>query len=194
MSSRWKESFKTLWTIRHDDALMLRWAAPGLVRHLVQKIPHEKSTGDYARLGHVGLGPRVLPATRIAAALEVDKHWLHFLLWGRLGYDPTLGDLLLAARGHAALSRSRWREAARRVAGWSMVYPLVTGFHWADFDFQWYIEGCRRRPGPASTASGFHSVEMFITQQVHPGTDNIPIPKYVAGVLGPTPFRRERPR
>ena len=64
-----------------------------------------------------------------------------------------------------------------------MIYPLVTGFHWADFDFQWYIEGCRSRPGPAKTASGFHSVETFINQPVHPGTNNIAIPAYVAGVI-----------
>jgi len=64
-----------------------------------------------------------------------------------------------------------------------MIYPLVTGFHWANFDFQWYIEGCRSRPGPAKTASGFHSVETFINQPVHPGTNNITIPAYVAGVI-----------
>ena len=58
-----------------------------------------------------------------------------------------------------------------------MIYPLVTGFHWADFDFQWYIEACRSRPGPAKTASGFHSVETFINQPVHPGTDNITDPE-----------------
>jgi hypothetical protein len=34
---------------------------------------------------------------------------------------------------------------------------------------------------PAKTASGFHSVETFINQPVHPGTDNITIPKFVAG-------------
>ena len=64
-----------------------------------------------------------------------------------------------------------------------MIYPLVTGFHWANFDFQWYIEACRSRPGPAKTASGFHSVETFIAQPVHPATDNLTIPRYVAGVL-----------
>ena len=63
-----------------------------------------------------------------------------------------------------------------------MIYPLVTGFHWANFDFQWYIEACRSRPEPAKTASGFHSVETFINQPVHPGTDNITIPQYVAGM------------
>lgn len=65
-----------------------------------------------------------------------------------------------------------------------MIYPLVTGFHWADFDFQWYIEACRSRPGPAKTASGFHSVETFITQKVHPGTQNVSIADYVTAVTG----------
>ena len=64
-----------------------------------------------------------------------------------------------------------------------MIYPLVTGFHWADFDFQWYIEACRSRPGPAHTASGFHSVETFISQKVHPGTKNLTIPQYVANIV-----------
>jgi hypothetical protein len=80
-----------------------------------------------------------------------------------------------------------WQDA-------SMIYPLVTGFHWADFDFQWYIEACRSRPAPAKTASGFHSVDTFITQPVHPGTDNIAIPSYIAALTsggtpkGTTPF------
>jgi hypothetical protein len=120
--------------------------------------------------------------------LETDKHWLHFLLWGRLGYDPTLdNERITAIIGQrfpgtdADALRAAWQDA-------SMIYPLVTGFHWADFDFQWYIEGSRSRPGPAKTVSGFHSVETFINQKVHPGTDNLTIPKYVEAIVsGTTP-------
>ena len=36
-----------------------------------------------------------------------------------------------------------------------MIYPLVTGFHWADFDFQWYIEACRSRPEPGENRKRF---------------------------------------
>jgi hypothetical protein len=128
-------------------------------------------------------------------SLEIDHHWLHFLLWGRLGYDPTLDDArvagLIAQRYPGVDGRKLltvWQDA-------SMIYPLVTGFHWADFDFQWYIEACRSRPGPAKTASGFHSVDTFITQPVHPGTDNISIAKYVESTehdvlpQGTTPFQ-----
>jgi hypothetical protein len=122
--------------------------------------------------------------------LESDKHWLHTLLWGRLGYDPTLDNQRIAA---LVSQRFPGVDGGRLLAAWqqaSMVYPLVTGFHWADFDFQWYIEGCRSRPGPARTASGFHSVETFIHQPAHPGTDNIPIAAFVAGASqGTTPLQ-----
>jgi hypothetical protein len=174
---------KTLWTLRNDDALLLRWAAPDFVREFVKKIPHEKSQGYYFGSDMWVWGRQFLPATE-PARLEIDKHWLHFMLWGRLGYDPTLDDERIAAR---VAQRFSGIDGRKLLATWqdaSMIYPLVTGFHWADFDFQWYIEACRSRPGPARTASGFHSVETFITQPVHPGTDNVPIPTYVAGLLG----------
>ncbi len=38
---------KTLWTLRNDDALMFRWAAPDFVREFVRNIPHEPSAGYY---------------------------------------------------------------------------------------------------------------------------------------------------
>jgi hypothetical protein len=176
-------NLKTLWTLRNDDALMFRWAAPEFVRDFVKNIPHEKTLGYYIGSDMWIWGREFLdrrPARSGPRQLEIDKHWLHFLLWGRLGYDPTLDHASIAALVgqrfpgvHAQSLLDAWQDA-------SMIYPLVTGFHWADFDFQWYIEACRSRPGPARTASGFHSVETFIGQKVHPGTDNIPIPQYVA--------------
>src|SRR4029079_10116982 len=60
--------------------------------------------------------------------------------------------------------------------------PWLLGFPGATFASRWYIEPCRSRPEPAKTASGFHSVQTFINQPVHPGTDNLTIPRYVAGV------------
>ncbi len=189
---------KTLWTLRNDDALMFRWAAPDFVREFVRGIPHEPSAGYYIGSDMWVWGRDFLTKTpRGGRQLENDKHWLHFLLWGRMGYDPTLDNVRIAA---IVSQRFAGVDGAALLAAWqnaSMIYPLVTGFHWADFDFQWYIEGCRSRPGPAKTASGFHSVETFIGQKVHPGTDNIPIPKYVEAVtkqLGGTPAGTPPPR
>jgi hypothetical protein len=179
---------KTLWTLRNDDALMFRWAAPDFVREFVRNIPHEQSAGYYLGSDMWVWGREFLARDSRQRQLENDKHWLHFLLWGRLGYDPGLDNGRIAA---LVGQRFPGIDGARLLDTWqsaSMVYPLVTGFHWADFDFQWYIEGCRSRPGPARTASGFHSVETFISQPVHPGTHNIPIPRFIAGeTRGTTP-------
>jgi hypothetical protein len=176
-------NLRTLWTIRNDDALMLRWAAPDFVREFVKNIPYEKSQGFYFGSDMWVWGREYLSRRPSSPRqLEIDKHWLHFLLWGRLGYDPTLDDARLAA---LVEQRFPGVNGVTLLAAWqhaSMIYPLVTGFHWANFDFQWYIEACRSRPGPARTASGFHSVETFIDQPVHPGTDNLTIPRYVTGV------------
>jgi hypothetical protein len=175
---------KTLWTLRNDDALLYRWAAPDFVREFVRNIPYEKSQGYYFGSDMWVWGREFLARDRkLSGQLEVDKHWLHFLLWGRLGYDPTLDNERIA---ELVGRRFPGIDARKFLAAWqdaSMIYPLVTGFHWADFDFQWYIEACRSRPGPAKTASGFHSVDTFINQPVHPATRNITIPAYVAGVI-----------
>jgi hypothetical protein len=189
-------AMKTLWTIRNDDALMLRWAAPGFVREFVRNIPREPSLGYYVGSDMWVWGREFLankPRHQFRNGpriLEIDKHWLHTLLWGRLGYDPSLDDARIA---QLVGLRFRGVDGANLLDAWqnaSMVYPLVTGFHWADFDFQWYIEACRSRPAPAKTASGFHSVETFINQPVHPGTDNISIPRFVAGeTQGTTPLQ-----
>jgi hypothetical protein len=175
---------KTLWTIRNDDALLYRWAAPDFVREFVKNIPPDKTQGFYFGSDMWVWGREFLAhMPRLKGQLEVDKHWLHFLLWGRLGYDPTLDNERIAA---LVSQRFRQMDGRKLLSAWqdaSMIYPLVTGFHWADFDFQWYIEACRSRPGPAKTASGFHSIDTFIHQPVHPATNNISIPAYVAGVI-----------
>jgi hypothetical protein len=118
--------------------------------------------------------------------LEVAKHWLDWMLWGRLGYDPTLGnDRLVAVIADrfpgvpAQTLFDAWQDA-------SMTYPLTTGFHWGQYDFQWYIEACKSRPQPAQTRSGFHDVNRFITLPPHPGTDNLSIPKYVEAFVAGT--------
>src|SRR4051812_39560628 len=171
---------KTLWTLRNDDALLLRWAAPDFVREFIDHIPYEKSQGFYLGSDMWVWGREFLShSPRAPRQLEIDKHWLHFLLWGRLGYDPQVDDARVA---QLVAQRFPGVDGAKVLDAWqhaSMIYPLVTGFHWANYDFQWYIEACRSRPEPAKTASGFHSVETFITQPVHPGTDNLTIPQYV---------------
>jgi hypothetical protein len=175
---------KTLWTLRNDDALMLRWGAPDFVREFIKNMPVEPTQGVYYGSDMWVWGREFLskdPAT--PRQLEIDKHWLDWLLWGRMSYDPTLGNdrivALLGARFPGVNAQAlfeAWQHA-------SMTYPLTTGFHWGQYDFQWYVEACLSREQPAQTKSGFHDVNRFITLGVHPGTDNISIPKYVEAIV-----------
>jgi hypothetical protein len=177
-------NLKTIWTLRNDDALLFRWGAPDFVREFVKNIPYEPSQGYYLGSDMWVWGRDFLSLdARKPRALEIDRHWYHWMLWGRLGYDPTLDNQRLIGLIH---ERYPTADAKRMFDTWqhaSMIYPLTTGFHWADFDFQWYIEGSRSRPGPAQTESGFHDVNRFITLGTHPGTENIAISRYVDALL-----------
>jgi len=174
------DDLKTIWTLRNDDAYHYRWAAPDFVREFIQNIPYEVSRGFYYGSDQWIWGREFLAKKpESPRLLEVQKHWFHWLLWGRLGYDPTLDNnrlvAILGARFPAV-------DAQRLFDAWqaaSMTYPLTTGFHWGSLDFQWFIEGCISHPKYAQTDSGFHDIERFINLPPHPGTDNISIPDYV---------------
>ncbi|HUG12028.1 MAG TPA: carbohydrate-binding family 6 protein [Opitutaceae bacterium] len=175
---------KTIWEWRNDDTYHFRWGAPDFVREFVENARHDAAIGfcygsDQWIWGREFLSKQ--PTT--PRQLEIAKHWFDWMLWGRLAYDPSLGNDRIAAilterfpevPGPSLLDA--WQHA-------SMIYPLTTGFHWGEYDFQWYIEGCKSRPGPAQTESGFHDVNRFITLGTHPGTDNLTIPEYVENVV-----------
>lgn len=186
---------KTLWTLRNDDALMLPWAAPDFVREFLTGIPREPTQGVYYGSDMWVWGRDFLdkdPTT--PRQLEIDRHWLDWLCWGRLAYDPTVDDArIIRLVGQRYLS-SDARELLEAWQHASLIFPLVTGFHWGQYDFQWYIEACKSRPQPAQTASGFHDVNRFITLGVHPGTNNIPIPNYVNAVAGGEKIKGTTPR
>ncbi|MFC2116804.1 carbohydrate-binding family 6 protein, partial [Bacteroidota bacterium] len=174
------EGMKTIWTLRNDDNYYFRWGSPGFVRSFIKNIPYEVSEGFYYGSDQWIWGREFLsidPET--PRQVEIAKHWYHWMIWGRLGYDPDIPDERFIAILDAHFPEVRgdhlfnaWHEA-------SMIYPVTTGFHWGSLDFQWYIEGCKSRPGPAKTETGFHDVNRFITLPPHPGTDYQSIPDYV---------------
>ena len=175
---------KTIWTLRNDDVYYFRWGAPDYVREFIKNIPCDVSRGFYLGSDQYIWGREFLslePET--PRQIEIAKHWYHWMIWGRLGYDPNVGDdrfvNVLRQRYPAVPANDlfeAWQEA-------SMIYPKTTGFHWGALDFQWYIEACKSRPEPAQTRSGFHDVNRFITLAPHGGTDNISIPDYVKAVV-----------
>lgn len=177
---RSKGDLKTIWTLRNDDNYQYRWGAPDFVREFIKNIPYDVSMGYYYGSDQWIWGREFLSLNpESPRRLEIDKHWYHWMMWGRLGFDPDLPNerfvKLIKNRfkdSSAELIFTAWQEA-------SMIYPKVTGYHWGALDFQWYIEACKSSPGYAKTESGFHDVNRFISLPPHESTGYISIPDYV---------------
>ena len=173
-------TLKTIWTLRNDDAYYFRWGSPEFVREFVKNIPYEISQGVYYGSDQWIWG-RVFTDKHISVPgqLEIQKHWYHWMLWGRLSYNPNLtNNFFINILGNkfpgvdAKTLYEAWHHA-------SMIYPTTTAFHWGRVDFMWYIEGCRSRPHIAKNESGFHDVNTFIAFPVHDKSGNQTIPDYV---------------
>ena len=95
------------------------------------------------------------------------------MLWGRLGYDPTLDraflEKVIAARlGGADASKlyEAWQAASK-------IIPQVNRFHWRNWDFMWAVEIC------TDQRKGFHTVEDFISCPTMEGSGLASIRDYV---------------
>ena len=171
---------KTLWTLRNDDNYYFRWGAPGFVREFIKNIPIEVTRGFYYGSDQWIWGREfTMKDSEEPRQIEVVKHWYHWMVWGRLGYNPEITDerFTQILQNHfpetdAQKLFTAWQEA-------SMIYPTTTGFHWGPLDFQWYIEACKSRPAYAQNETGFHDVNRFINLPPHPTSGYQSIPDYV---------------
>ena len=171
---------KTMWTLRNDDNYFFRWGAPDFVREFIQNIPYEVSRGIYYGSDQWVWGREFTSKnTQGQRQLEVVKHWYHWMMWGRLGYNPELKNerFIHILQNHFPITNAQnlfaaWQEA-------SMIYPVTTGFHWGAADYMWYIEGCKSRPRFTPNETGFHDVNHFIRLLPHKYSGYQSIPDYV---------------
>jgi hypothetical protein len=180
-------NLKTIWTLRNDDVYHFRWGAPDFVREFIENIPYEVSRGFYFGSDQYIWGREFMSTEPDSPRqIEIVKHWYHWMIWGRLGYNPKVTNERFTA---VIQQRFPGVKAPELFNAWqhaSMVYPKTTGFHWGSLDFQWYIESCKSHPGPAQTKTGFHDVNRFITLPPHKGTGYISIPDYVKSIVAKT--------
>ncbi|MEM1358115.1 MAG: carbohydrate-binding family 6 protein [Bacteroidota bacterium] len=172
------QGMKTIWGLRNDSNYHFRWGAPDFVREFIGNLPHEVAAGIYYGSDQWVWGRDFLSKAS-SGQLDIEKHWYHWLLWGRLAYDPELSNIRLIA-----LLGDRFPEVdgERLFTAWqeaSMVYPTITAFHWGPVDFKWYPEACKSRPGPARNETGFHDVNRFISLPPHPNSGFQSIPDFV---------------
>jgi hypothetical protein len=158
---------RRMWlTVRDDDYYLFRWGDPAFAREFIRAMPGpDKLAGYY-------IGPDGYTWGREFVGTEPDsprqtvirKKWYSFMLWGRLGYDPSLPDALFERtfeRRFPGAGKAMHEALARA----SRILPLVTRLHWENFDFQWYPEACTSH----RTYKGFHTVRHFAEGRSMPG-------------------------
>ncbi len=181
------ENIKTLWTLRNDDVFYFRWGAPDFVRNFIKNIPYNVSEGYYYGSDQYVWGRDFLSKNVIGKReLELEKHWYQWMCWGRLGYNPDMPNSRFV---HIIQSRFPSVKSQEMFEAWqsaSMIYPLVTGFHWGALDFQWYIESGQSQPSVSKAPTGYHDLNNFINLKPHRGTENISIPDYVKAFISNT--------
>ena len=171
---------KTLWTLRNDDNYYFRWGSPDFVREFIKNIPYDLSEGFYyGSDGYIWGREFMSKDPKNAGELEIEKHWFHFMLWGRLVYNPDLSNETFSNMLATKFNTSQSKQLLEAWNSASMIYPVTTGFHWGAMDLQWYIEACKSLKGFAQNETGFHDVNRFINLPPHPGTRNQSIPSFV---------------
>ena len=174
---------KSWWNLRNDDNFVFRWGDPDYVREFLRNLPPEEMTAGYyvGSDGYAWGREFISTEPDSPRQLEIRKHWYRFMLWGRLGYDPTLDrpyfEKHIAHRlpqAPAPALYDAWQAASK-------VIPLVNRFHWRNWDYMWAVEGCMDQ------RKGFHTVRDFIKEGTMEASGLVRIEDYVARTLRKQP-------
>lgn len=167
--------------LRNDDIFILRWADPDYVREYIQNIPAKDKCPGFVMGadGYIFAKEFICRHPDTAGKLEMDKHWLKFMLWGRLGYNPALKNNLFQK---AIGTRFPEADATKIYSAWtqsSKIIPLINRFYWQDWDFHWHVES-----GSAFKRQNTHSIQRLIRKgKPMEGTNLLSIETYCARTL-----------
>jgi hypothetical protein len=160
-----KLGIKTWLTIRNDDYFYINWGDPQFVRDYMAGIPFKKDVVAMY-IGSDGYNPSrtyFYKNEALNGQLEVERRWYMEMLWGRLSYNPNLGDdvfkNMLAKRFPTVSAENlfqAWTLSSRTLP---KVTELIMG-KWS-LDFHWYPEACWSDPG---RCTGFRTIDGFANE------------------------------
>lgn len=143
------EGTKWWWNLRNDDIFFFRWGDPDYVREFINELPPAEQTEGF----HMGSDGYVWGREFVSTdpdtprQLEIDKHWYKFMLWGRLGYDPNLGNDFFEKALQQKFPGKPTKKLQEVWARASKIIPAVNREHWHSWDFQWAVEACSGKLG-----------------------------------------------
>lgn len=174
VSSMKPYGLKAWWNLRNDDLYVHRWGDPDYVRDFLQRIDVSATAGYHMGSdGYVWGREFISRSPETPRELEISKHWYAFMLWGRLGYDPSLDRQFFLNRlalrfpdVDVVQLYETWQSA-------SQIVPLVNQFYWRNWDHMWSVENSN------SHVEGFHGVEAFGQNKTMQGSGLLSISAYV---------------
>ncbi|MDQ1914512.1 hypothetical protein RAC89_29470 [Paenibacillus sp. GD4] len=138
------QNYKITWMVRNEDFFTLRWAQPDFIRRHLSENGQDYVGGYY--IGSECFIPAVdyshaPDSPHIQWTYAFEKHWLYYMLWGRLLYDPMTSDKVFAnaiANRYGKSIGYPLLEAFSSVCKMPMALASFISFSW---DFTLYTEG-----------------------------------------------------
>ncbi len=169
-----QRKMKSWWNLRNDDLFCLRWGDPDYVRAAIKNMPHEETAGFHMGSdGYVWARNFALLDESKRGEMEISRHWYNFMLWGRLGYDPSLDrhffELSLQSHypeANAALLYDAWTACSK-------IMPQINRFFFKRGDWMFLPEACQGKHGD------FLSVYDLIEGEPIIGAKEISIPAFL---------------
>ncbi len=172
--------------LRNDDLYVHRWGNADYVREFLQNMPRDVmqwEAGFYMGPDSYVWGKEFIAKDPdLAGQWEVDKHWYRFMLWGRLGYDPTLTREYFEQRlkqrfpeANPTLLYDVWADA-------SNIIPQVNRFFFRVNDFQFAPEACASNRGFLTAEDSFFKYPPLM------GSGILSVQDYAEAVIKNQPF------
>jgi hypothetical protein len=137
-------NYKITWMVRNEDFFTLRWAQPDFIREHIAR-----NGADYVGGYYVG-SECFIPgrdyshregSPHVHWDYAFEKHWLYYMLWGRLLYEPNTPDTVFIEelnRRYGSGIGSDLLKAYSLVCNMPMALASFFSFTW---DFTLYAEG-----------------------------------------------------
>jgi hypothetical protein len=169
-----------LWfEVRNDDIYDFRWGDPVFARDYIFNLPGADKLAGFLMGPDGYVWGREFTSTEPDSPrqLFIKKNNYSFMLWGRLGYDPTLSDSLFEKTLAAQFPQVDGQKLFAAYSAASKVIPQIDRFFWAGGgnDLGWFPEACVRHP---AGAKGFYTVTDFMKGKTMPGTGILDISTY----------------
>ncbi|TVX97575.1 hypothetical protein [Paenibacillus cremeus] len=137
-------NYKITWMVRNEDFFTLRWAQPDFIREHIAENGQEYVGGYF--VGSECFIPGKDYSHRegsphVSWTYAFEKHWLYYMLWGRLLYDPSTPDRVFENeldRRYGSPTGNQLLKAYSAVCKMPMALASFYKFTW---DFTLYAEG-----------------------------------------------------